>query len=327
MPSQHTCIPYIDLHADTITALNVPKENLHSNRDRMVSLDSLKQGGTLVQCFSAFVPTGYYPRPFRNTIAWKRFIKIALRKNFLLNKHRSSLTPIRSANDVSHALPGKRVGLLFTIEDLGLIGNDLGHITTAEMLGVRIASLIWNHENTLAYPNSPNNRKMQRGLKPLGFAAVEELNRLHIVPDVSHLSDGGFWDVIQTSSAPVIATHSNARAITNHPRNLTDEMIKAIADKGGVIGLNFCPYFLSKDRKNSRIEDMVRHVLHIRNVGGSGVLAIGSDFDGISGHLEIGTPARMPLLFDALSSAGLSSQELDDLARNNVLRVLRDTGI
>lgn len=101
-------------------------------------------------------------------------------------------------------------------------------------------------------------------------------------------------------------------------------MIKALAEKGGVMGLNFAPDFLSSRKdKTSRIDDMVKHILHIRNVGGSGVLAIGTDFDGIHGKLEISTPADMPLLEDALLKAGLSQDELDNMMKNNIIRVFK----
>lgn len=315
---------YIDLHSDTITMLHYPKENLIKNK-RMVSIHAMQQGGVLVQCFSAFVPTGFYPKPVRNSITWKRFIHIADKKDKLLEIHKDILIPINKIQDIELCEKNEKIGALFTIEDAGIIGNNLENMQTAYNHGVRIASLTWNHENTLAFPNSAKPKTMQKGLKPLGFEAVEEMNRLGIIIDVSHLSDGGFWDVTKASKKPFIATHSNSRFVTNHPRNLTDDMIKALAEKGGVMGLNFAPDFLSSRKdKTSLINDMVKHILHIRNIGGSGVLAIGTDFDGIHGKLEIGTPADMPLLEDALLKAGLSPEELDNMLKNNILRVFKE---
>lgn len=315
---------YIDLHSDTITMLHYPKENLIKNK-RMVNISSMKQGGTLVQCFSAFVPTGFYPKPVRNMLTWKSFSHIADKKDKLLQLHQDSLIPVHKIKDIELCEKSGKIGALFTIEDAGIIGNNLENIQKAYNRGVRIASLTWNHENTLAFPNSAKAKTMQKGLKPLGFEAVEEMNRHGIVIDVSHLSDGGFWDIAKTSKKPFIATHSNSRFVTNHPRNLTDDMIKALAEKGGVMGLNFAPDFLSSRKdKTSRIDDMVKHILHIRNVGGSGVLAIGTDFDGIHGKLEIGTPADIPLLEDALLKAGLSQDELDNMMKNNIIRVFKE---
>lgn len=315
---------YIDLHSDTVTMLHYPKENLFKNK-RMVTIPAMQQGGTLVQCFSAFVPTGFYPKPVRNALTWKKFNQIADKKDSLLRLHQDVLLPINCVQDIARCAEEEKIGALFTIEDAGIIGNDLEKLQSAYARGVRIASLTWNHENTLAFPNSANTKAMQKGLKPLGFEAVQEMNRLGIVIDVSHLSDGGFWDVASKSQKPFIATHSNSRFVTNHPRNLTDDMLKCLGEKGGVTGLNFAPDFLSgRKDKTSLIADMVKHILHIRNVGGSGILSIGTDFDGIHGKLEIGTPAEMPLLADALLKAGLSHDELENMFQNNILRVFQE---
>ena len=159
--------------------------------------------------------------------------------------------------------------------------------------------------------------------KPLGIEAVQEMNRLGILVDVSHLSDAGFWDVQKYSKKPFVASHSNARSVTGHPRNLTDEMIRAVAESGGIIGLNFAPDFLGEGGA-SRVSDMARHVLHIREKGGSGVLALGSDFDGIGGTLEIGGPDQFVLLWEALRKAGMSETELEGMWYGNGARVLRE---
>lgn len=305
--------------------LHFPKENLTENK-KMVSIPAMKQGGVLVQCFSAFVPTGFFPKPVRDSLAWKAFGSIADRKDKLLDLHKDEIIPIYTVDDIDSCSASGKIGALFTIEDLGVIGSDIEKLRTAYDRGVRIASLTWNHENTLAFPNSAKPVVMEKGLKAFGVQAVEVMNELGIVVDVSHLSDGGFWDVVKFSKKPFIATHSNSRAVTDHPRNLTDEMIKALAEKGGVMGLNFAPDFLSgRKGKVSRIDDMVRHIMHIRNVGGSGVLAIGTDFDGIEGKLEIGTPADMPLLEAALRKAGLNDEDLEKMWQRNIIRVFKET--
>lgn len=315
---------YMDLHCDTITMLHYPRENLMTNK-RMVSIPAMQRGGVLVQCFSAFVPTGFYPKPGRNRFAWRRFNKIADKKDALLQLHKDILIPIYALDDVDLCAACNKIGVLFTIEYAGVFGVQLQNLQKAYDRGVRIASLTWNHENTLAFPNSSKRAVMCRGLKPFGFQVVEEMNRLGVAIDVSHLSDGGFWDVVKASKKPFIATHSNSRAITPHPRNLTDEMIRALAEKGGVMGLNFAPAFLNDSGdKTSRIADMVRHILHIRKVGGSGVLAIGTDFDGVHGRFEIGTPADMPLLADALLRSGLHSSELEAMWCHNACRALKE---
>lgn len=317
--------PYIDLHSDTISMLHYPFENLQKN-SKMVSIPSLQKGGARIQCFSAFVPTGYFPRPVRYPLSFRRFMQIAEKKERLLSLHKEELFPIHHFNDITTCIQENKIGLLFTLEDSGVFGTNPSRVEQAYNKGIRIASLTWNHENHLGFPNSTNASIMNRGLKPFGFLALEEMERLGIIPDVSHLSDGGFFDVASHCKKPFIATHSNCRAVTNHPRNLTDDMIRSIGNQGGVIGLNFCPKFLCSPnpQEESRIEYMVQHVLHMRNTGGTEVLAIGSDFDGIKGRLEISEPSRMPLLFHALEKAGMSASEIDKLCFQNAKRVLQD---
>lgn len=315
---------YIDLHADTVTMLDYPLHDLSKNH-LMVDIDSMQRGGTFIQSFSAYVPTGYIPESLRNTLGWSRFKAIADKKDALLEKHSEALLPVLCPEDAESCEKSGKIGLLFTIEDAGVFGDKIERVQIAFNRGVRIASLTRNHENTLAFPNSRDGKIMYSGLKNFGFEVIEEMEQLGIIPDVSHLSDGGFYDLLRVCKKPFIATHSNARALTPHPRNLSDDMIRRLADKGGVMGLNFCPAFLQSVNNDSNIADMVRHVLHIRNVGGSGILALGTDFDGISGELEIGSPAEMPLLFNALSDAGLNDDELDMMCCGNFMRVFRET--
>ena len=186
----------------------------------------------------------------------------------------------------------------------------------------RIASFTWNWENELGFPQSDDKRIMERGLKPFGFEVIERFNKEDIIVDVSHLSDGGFWDVIKSANK-VIATHSDSRAITNEGRNLTDEMIRALADKGGVVGLNFCSPFLTDDKSHeSRISDMIIHTKHILNVGGEDVLALGSDFDGIGGKLEIDGPDKFPILEESLIKAGIAPSIVEKMFYKNISRLL-----
>ena len=143
---------------------------------------------------------------------------------------------------------------------------------------------------------------------------------------MSHLSDGGFYDVAKISKKPFVATHSDCRALAAHPRNLTDEMIRILAEKGGVSGINFAPAFLDDTPGNeeSRVSDMVRHVKHFIEVGGEDCVGIGTDFDGIRGHLEVGEPGQLALLFDALENAGITPRQIDKIASGNVLRVMKE---
>ena len=161
------------------------------------------------------------------------------------------------------------------------------------------------------------------GMKPEGFEIVREMNRVGMVVDVSHLGDDGFWDVVKYCDGPFVASHSNARAVCNHTRNMTDDMIRALADKGGVMGLNFCGDFLNPNGK-SRAEDMVRHAKHIINVGGSDILGLGTDYDGIDGDLELDHCDKMPLLAQEMERQGFSTQQIEKIFHGNVLRLYRE---
>jgi membrane dipeptidase len=198
------------------------------------------------------------------------------------------------------------------------VEGDLSRLAILKDWGVRMASLTWNHENDLGYPHTYSDKS----LKDLGIEAVSEMERLGIVVDVSHLSDGGFYSVLEHAKKPFVASHSNSRCCTPDSRNLSDEMLRSLGDVGGVVGLNFFPSFLSSDREENPIANMVRHVRHMRNMGGSGILAIGTDFDGIVGTLAIADISGMEKLWYALLDAGFSNSELEGMWQKNALRVL-----
>lgn len=162
------------------------------------------------------------------------------------------------------------------------------------------------------------------GLTEFGRQAVEAMQDAGIVVDVSHLSDGGFWDVLEVSRRPVVASHSNARAVCGHSRNLSDDMIRALANRGGASGINLSPEMLCASGDKSRISDMVRHTLHFINVGGEDFPMIGTDFDGVHGELEIASCAQMPKFFEALEKTGLTAAQIEKLAYGNALRVIRE---
>ncbi len=314
----------IDLHCDTVSKLANPwsRGTLAAN-PYSVDLVRLAAADSLLQCFSTFFHTGCIPGPVRVTAAFRmadRRIDV-FEKN--LRQCAGKMIAVQKFSDIERCEKQGCFGALLTMEDGVPIGHSLENLRHFYKRGIRLVTLTWNYENAIGYPNSKDARVMSRGLKPFGFAAVEEMNRLGIAVDVSHLSDGGFWDVATTSKKPFIASHSNARAVTNHPRNLTDEMIRAIAEHGGVIGLNFCPKFLGRDNR-SRISDMLRHIRHIYRVGGEDVLAIGSDFDGITGDLQIRGTQDMHLLAEALRRHHMPERVLEKMWSQNALRVLRE---
>jgi len=167
---------------------------------------------------------------------------------------------------------------------------------------------------------------MSRGLKDFGKEAVEYMNDLGMIIDVSHLSDGGFMDVANISKKPFIASHSNCRSLCSHQRNLTDEMIKVLAEKGGVAGLNFGPEFLNEniECKDSTVELMLKHVNRMVDIGGIECVALGSDFDGIGGNIEVSGVDKMQLIFDRLAREGYSRTQIEKIAYQNAMQVIRE---
>ena len=164
----------------------------------------------------------------------------------------------------------------------------------------------------------------ETGLKEKGFEFLAEMERLHIIADVSHLSDKGFWDIAEHSTRPFAASHSNCRALAPHCRNLTDEMIRVMAEKGGLVGLNYCAGFLddqpSPDLCRSTTALMAKHAAHFKQVGGIEIIGLGSDFDGIGGKLELSDCSKMPLLADALRKEGFTEDEVEAIFFRNAQR-------
>ena len=247
------------------------------------------------------------------------------------------IAPVYRPEDIrKNAEAGKISGML-TIEEAGCCKGSLGVLRRMYELGVRMMTLTWNHENELASPNVvPGNGPIwpcmpntETGLKEKGFEFLAEMERLHIIADVSHLSDKGFWDIAEHSTRPFAASHSNCRALCPHTRNLTDAMIRALAEKGGIAGLNYYAAFLDTNPAHpeacrSTVERIAEHAAHYKQVGGIGVLALGSDFDGIDGHHQLETAADMPLLADALRRAGFTEDEVEGIYYRNAMRFFEE---
>ena len=209
----------------------------------------------------------------------------------------------------------------------------LGVLRRLQELGVRMMTLTWNYPNELAAPNAnpggPLVANSETGLTERGFAFLEEMEKLHITVDVSHLSDKGFWDIVNHSTRPFAASHSNCRALSPHNRNLPDEMIRALAEKGGIAGLNYCASFVDADSAHpklcrSTVERLAKHAAHFKQVGGIEVISLGSDFDGIGGQHELETAADMPLLAEALRREGFTEDEVEAIYWRNAYRFFKN---
>lgn len=186
----------------------------------------------------------------------------------------------------------------FSVEGGAVLAGRLERIQSLADCGVRTLTLTWNGENELASGTAATG-----GLKPLGRDIIRELERCCIVADVSHLNDESMGDVIEWAQRPVIATHSNSRRLCNVPRNLTDDQFRCIAERRGLVGLNFFTGFLREDRKHACMEDLLRHAEHFLDLGGEEVLALGSDFDGAEMPCDLPDCGALPALAGRLKEA------------------------
>jgi membrane dipeptidase len=321
---------YIDLHCDSLLKIfnKSEQENLFENNNLSVDFKSLQQGEALAQFFAIFMPdeetlTELKLEEINDDLYIDRAVNILEQE---VIQHNQMVALAKNYQDIIVNQQQGKISALLTIEDGRSVAGNLDKLKRYYKKGIRLITLTWNYENCFGYPNSTNPAQMARGLKDFGIEAVQYMNQLGMLIDVSHLSDGGFYDVAQYSSKPFIASHSNARSLANHPRNLTDQMIIKIAEKGGVIGLNFAPYFLNKDNANSKssIERMIAHLNYLKNIGGENVLALGTDFDGIHGNLEIASSKQMPLLFKALARSGWNIDLIEKFAFKNSMRVIKE---
>lgn len=185
---------------------------------------------------------------------------------------------------------------------------------------LRMIALTWNFENEIGHPAALGPRP---GLKPFGFELLRAMDRHGILADVSHLNEAGFWDVCERSALPPIASHSDCRWLCDVPRNLTKDQVRAIVDRGGFIGVNFYSSFLREDGP-ATLDDVVRHIDALCELGAEHVLGFGSDFDGIEAWPEgLGDPTGFPLLLEALRERGYGGETLANIAGLNLWNLLK----
>lgn len=222
----------------------------------------------------------------------------------------------RTGAEVDEAVAQGKVAALLSIEGADLIDCDVHRIETVAGWGVRLLNPVWNRANVLSGTNA---EEPERGLSAEGRDFIRVMEEYGIYPDVSHLSDAGFWDLVRMARRPIIASHSNARAICPHRRNLTDDQFRAIRDLGGVVGLNLYLHFVGE----STMDALVAHVEHFLALGGEKTLCLGGDMDGCEALAGGMTGMQdMPKLYDALKARGYGEALLEDIFWNNLRRLI-----
>ena len=311
----------IDLHCDTILFCFEGNQSLRRFGGH-INLEKLISGDCLAQCFALFIPTYETAVQYlhREYDPWELYGMLldCYRRN--LADSADYLRPALSADQVRENREKGFLSSILTVEDGVEIDGKLSRFDRVYDDGVRMMTLTWNYENCMGYPNSSDPEEHARGLKPFGVEAVGKMNELGMIIDVSHLSEGGFYDVAAHSKKPFVASHSCCRALRDHPRNLTDDQLHVLADAGGVVGINFYDQFLGGRDGYTAVDDIVRHILHVRDVAGVDAIAFGSDFDGIESELEFGDYAGFPQLLRALEKH-FTEDEIDKISSENFLRV------
>ena len=315
----------IDMHCDTLGKLKwEPGTRLREN-NCSIDLMKMKQAGSLAQFFACFI----YAKRFQDGDMWELSYNEALKmiadgkKEFAENADMIAIATNYDAIMANKAA-GKMSAIL-TVEEGGVLNGKMEYLEELYRQDIRLITLTWNWENCIGFPNSPDAELMKKGLKPFGFEVVERMNELGMIIDVSHLSDGGFWNVLQTSKKPIVASHSNARALCGHQRNLTDDMIRAMAEKGGVAGVNFYPNFVHSSA-NITAENLADHVEYMYQKGGEDFVAMGTDFDGYSeGASTITHMGQMDQVYDAIKRRGFSDRQMEKIWSGNILRVIKET--
>ena len=313
--------PVIDGHIDT--ALKILEENRKfSERSKIGHCDLPRMNEANVQAALFAIESGYTMESLIKSIdIWFK----------LVSNPANNLLQIKTINDFEKIKDSEKVGAILHFEGAAGIDDELKLLRLGYHLGLRSIGLTWSNVNKFATGVRVTTKRQRRtGLTDMGRGLVKEAQELGITIDVSHLNDQSFWDLYEITEKPIIATHSNARSICDHPRNLTDDQIKAIYEKHGTIGINFCMKFLDPEHPgeeytNLGLDVIKKHIDHIVNLSDVNTVAIGSDYDGTSVPNCVRDCTKLPDLWNYLLENGYSEQDINKISHQNLLRVFENT--
>lgn len=323
---------------------------LAENRDGHLDLPRMRKGGFAGGFFAIYIsspePGGIFdkeelldnppyalPLPEPLDLHYAQPIALAMHSHLLWMERVSegAFTICRTAAEVRSSMEQGSIAGIVHMEGAEAIGADLDALYSFHQMGLRSLGPVWSrptvfgHGVPFEFPGTPDTGP---GLTDAGKALISACNELGIMIDLSHLNERGFDDVAAISDAPLVATHSNAHAVTASPRNLTDRQLAVIRDTGGMVGLNFATIFLRPDGRRSAdmtFDPVLRHLDHLINQLGEDHVGFGSDFDGAVVPASIGDVTGLPLLIDALRKHGYSEALLNKLCHENWLALLDRT--
>lgn len=299
-------MPLFDAHCDTAFRTLEKGEGLYRNSGHT----DLRRGGEYkprVQVYAIFDEGGDLRAKYRRQL-------FHLKSQLEMNSGIVSLCTSKA--DILKTISQGRQAAVISVEGAELLGCGEEGLREAYKDGVRAVNITWNHENALSGSNAEGT---DRGLTPAGRDFVRRCSKLGVIVDLSHISDPGFWDTLETAEGQIMASHSNSRAVCAHRRNLTDDMFRALMARGGVAGINLYAEFLGE---NADIETVVRHIGHFLELGGERNIGIGADFDGCD-RLPRGIRGiqDMGRLYEALLNRGVPKNVADDIFFNNFMRI------
>ena len=310
--------PVFDFHCDTALMLlgddlnqagSLRKNNGHIDLERAVKL------GGYAQCFACF--TTDIPELVHGIspiVLFERELATIQRE---VDKNGDLISIAYSVDEIEENRANGKMSAILTLEGTAGIDYNPALLEDLWAIGFRVSSLGWNEKNPLTGSNVTGG-----GLTDLGREYVKEAQRLGMRIDVSHISDEGFWDILKITEAPILATHSNSRAVHNHSRNLTDDMFRAIRETGGVAGYNACREFTGE---NPNLDTVCDHILHFMELDPDGKhIALGGDLDGVEAMPDgFEGVQSYPALARKLLDRGLTEENVMDIFWNNAIRVMK----
>ena len=306
----------IDLHCDTLTGCwhaDAGDPDTLDDPARVLSLSAIPENVRWAQFYAVFIPDEE-----RGQAAIDYYEKNRTNFRRQMEKFSNRVAPCRNADDMEQAWAAGKTAAFLTVENASVLAGDLSRVHTLAEQGVRAITLTWNGENELG-----SGHVTDHGMSEFGRAAVREMEKENILVDVSHLNDAGFADLLEVVTKPFIATHSNARALCSHKRNLTDTQIREMVRRDCLIGLNYFVEFLRDDGDVQSLDDIYRHAMHFFELGGRKNLALGSDFDGAVLPECLNTPAKAAAIYEYLLSRGVSQEDADGVMYQNAQTFFR----
>lgn len=307
-----------DAHCDTVLRALDGHDLARGCESCHVDVPKLRRAGVDLQVFALWVGVSCMPYTALN-----RLSTLLAHVHSLIFSTGDAVALARNHSEFERNLAENKASIVLAVEGAHCLPPAETSIDFCHSLGVRLITLCWNNTNWMA-TSAAQSEVFPYGLTPVGRRAVKRMCKLGMIVDVSHASERAFWDVAETCDMPFVASHSCAKGVYDHSRNLDDKQLRAIAYANGTVGINFCRAFLKKGAEAS-IDDVVEHVEYIIGLIGDQHVSLGSDFDGIpAGPNGLESVEQVPRLMDRLLARGHSDATVLRIAGANLLRVFRE---